>query len=393
MRTRITKRLVEGLEAKAKDILLWDDKLTGFGVRVRPSGAKYYLVQYRDKTTRKQRWYSIGKHGAPWTTHKARQEAETILYQAKAKNERDPAEERDTLKVAPTIARLGEKFMREHVALHCKSTTQGEYQRALDLFINPAMGNVLVDKLTVNRVRQLHADHAKIPYQANRTRGVLHKMMEFAIDTGLRADGTNPVTRVKPYKEKKRERYLTDDELKRLGESLDRRGNTDGTLPSPIACIRLLALTGARLREILTAKWSYVDWKRNALRLPDSKANKPKWVYLCPEAIAVLQRIPRIRGNPYIIAGTKQGQHFIGMQKAWRRIKADAELDDVRLHDLRHTFASVGVNRNHSLPMLGKALGHSNSSTTERYAHLADDPVRQASADIGSAIANALGGD
>jgi integrase len=159
--------------------------------------------------------------------------------------------------------------------------------------------------------------------------------------------------------------------------------------PWVVAAIRLLALTGARRNEILTLQWDHVSEEHGCLMLPDSKTGR-KAIRLSPPALALLQTIPRLKGNPYVICGERPGRHLVNIESPWRRIRATAKLDDVRLHDLRHSFASVAASGGQSLVVIGKLLGHSQPATTARYAHLADDPVRAASDAVGKHIAAAM---
>jgi integrase len=214
-------------------------------------------------------------------------------------------------------------------------------------------------------------------------------MMNLAEAWGLRLDGSNPVRHVKKYREDKRERYLTKAELQRLGAVLADPQTKAMESPFVVAAIGLLVLTGARLIEILTLRWEYVDLENEVLRLPDSKTGA-KLIYLNAAAINLLRTMPRMAGNPYLIAGKNPGARLINLQKPWRRIRAKANLDDVRIHDLRHSFASVAAGTGMSLPMIGKLLGHSQPVTTARYAHLAADPIRAASNLIGAEIDAAM---
>ena len=215
--------------------------------------------------------------------------------------------------------------------------------------------------------------------------------MNLAEAWGLRLTGSNPARHIKKYREQKRERYLTRQELQHLGAVLADPKTKAVESPFVIAAIGLLVLTGARLTEILTLRWDHVDLAHQVLRLPDSKTGA-KLIYLNTAAINLLRTMPRMAGNPYVIAGKNRGARLINLQKPWRRIRAKANLTDVRIHDLRRSFASVAAGTGMSLPMIGKLLGHSQPATTARYAHLAVDPIRTASNLIGAELTAAMHG-
>lgn len=210
-------------------------------------------------------------------------------------------------------------------------------------------------------------------------------MFTVAHTWGVRTDGVNPCWKVKRYKEMKRERYLTADELARLGQVL-RESNSE---PEAVSCIQLLLLTGCRLGEIQKLKWDYVDLDAGLLRLPDSKTGA-KLVAIGHAVIEVFKTIPRIERNPYVITGQVEGQHLTDMQRPWRRLRKLAGLDGLRIHDLRHSFASDALQLGEDLPMIGKLLGHTQVQTTARYAHLKTDPIRMAADKVAGAIAQAL---
>lgn len=187
------------------------------------------------------------------------------------------------------------------------------------------------------------------------------------------------------------ERFLSVDELARLGDALQEAERTKTELPSAIVAIRLLLLTGCRFSEIVTLRWDEVDLERKCLRLSDSKTGA-KTVHLSEPAIEALESVDRQPGGPFVIAGAKPGSHLVNLRKPWCRIRAMAGLDDVRIHDLRHSFASVAVAGGLSLPMIGALLGHSQPATTQRYAHLAADPLRQATNLVGTRIVSSMRG-
>ncbi|WP_171172765.1 site-specific integrase [Ruegeria sp. HKCCA0370] len=367
---KLTKRAVEALPVEAKDYFVWDSQIAGFGVRVMPSGAKTYQAQYR-KGGRTRR-VSIGRHGKI-TVDEARKLAKEVMGQV-AKGE-NPAEEISQHRRAPTVAALCERFFETHVRERCKPSTQGEYRRAIDLFIVPAIGSFKVVDVERKDIAELHHKFRDKPYQANRTLGVLSKMFNLAEIWGLRPDGSNPCRHVPKYREEKRERFLSQDELQRLGQVLADAELDGSESPFVVAAFRLLILTGCRLGEIQTLQWSFIT--DVGMELPDSKTGARR-IPLPQAARAVLSTLPQLPDNPYVIAGAVPGHYVTDLQKPWRRIRKLAGLHDVRIHDLRHTYASNAVSSGMPIQMVGRLLGHSQIQTTMRYAHLADDPVRRA---------------
>ena len=376
---KLTKRTVEALKASGADTVYWDGELTGFGVRVRKSGRKNYVLQTRVRG--KLRWFTIGQHG-PITPDEARVAALEILAQAKAGV--DPRDADAKRKAEPVMTELGRRFLEEYVPTHCKPSTQGEYRRSVTLFIDPAIGEMRIAEVERKDIAKLHFDLRDKPYQANRTLGVLSKMFSLTEIWGLRPDGSNPCRHVKRYKENKRERFLSPEETERLGEVLR---EAELEMPSAVAAFRLLLLTGCRLSEIQFLRWEYV--KDDCLELPDAKTGG-RVVPLGPEARAVLANLPREEDNPWVIAGRLPGSHLTDLQKPWRRIRARAGLEDVRIHDLRHSFASRALALGESLTMIGKLLGHTQVQTTARYAHLARDSIQTAAARITGSIGESL---
>ncbi|MBT3361449.1 MAG: tyrosine-type recombinase/integrase [Rhodospirillales bacterium] len=381
---KLTKRSVEALEVRDTDYFVWDSELACFGVRVMRSGRKSFLVQYRSGG--RTRRVTIAPHGV-MTPEEARKEAKKLLGDiAKGEN---PAEDIHTQRRAPTIGVVCDRFMTEYVPVHCKESTAKEYGRSVELFIKPAIGAHKISDITRTDITKVHNDMREKPYQANRTLGVLSKLFNLCEVWGLRADGSNPCRHVKKYKEEKRERYLTPEEIERLGQVLAEAENTGSEIGSAINAYRLLLFTGCRLGEVQTLKWSYI--KGNVIELPDSKTGKKK-IYLGQAALECLANIDQIPDNPYVITGKNPGQHLNDLQHPWRRIREKAGITDVRIHDLRHTFASFSVGSGDTLYMTGKLLGHTNVQTTARYAHLADDPMRSAAERTSGTIADALNG-
>jgi len=382
---KLTKRTIDATESQMMEFFIWDESIPGFGLRVMPSGRKSFVVQYR--AGRRPRRMSLGP-STVLTCDQARTRAITII--AAVKNGEDPAADRAAKRNAATVSDLAERFDKEHIAVRLKASTAKEYRGNLRRFILPALGRLAVPEITRADVAKFHHDLRHIPYQANRCLEVVSKMFVLAEMWGLRPDGSNPRKHIRKYPEEKRERFLSSAELRRIGEVLREMESERVELSSAILAARLLILTGCRLGEIMTLKWDYVDFDERALRLPDSKTGK-KIVHLGAPAVEYLHDAQRIDGNPWVITGTLPGKPLSDLQPFWQRVRARAGVKDVRIHDLRHTFASTAVASGQGLPMIGKLLGHTQVQTTARYAHLAADPVRNAADSVATSLREALG--
>ena len=385
--SRITKRAVDALTPREREYMLWDRDIKGFGVRVHPSGRKVYLVKYRQhgRVVKK----TIGPHGAiPPAAARAR--AAEIITAAKTGKDLAGRDLRACETAAPTVRELAGRFVEEYVPARCKPNSAQSYESSLRRHVLPRLGNRRVDEVTRGDVTALHHKMRAIPYAANRTLGILSAMFTAAEIWGLRPEGSNPCRHVKRFRVERRERFLSDEEYRRLGTVLREAENTGVAAASAVAAIRLLMLTGCRLSEIMTLRWENVALEAAELRLPDSKTGA-KVVHLGAPAVAVLRSIVRVDGNPWVIAGRRPGSRIASLHYPWGRIRKHAGLDDVRLHDLRHSFASGGLLVGEGLPMIGKLLGHAQVQTTARYAHLADDPVKAAANRIASRIAEVSG--
>jgi integrase len=384
--TKITKRAVDAVNPSRADQFLWDSDLKGFGLKVTAAGSKVYILQYRKggRGTPTKR-FTIGRHGA-LTPEQARKEAARLSGAIASGS--DPAALRAAEKTAQTVADLAERFLAEHVATKTKPSTAIEYRRLIERYVLPAVGRKPVREVTRADVSRLHHVHRTKPYAANRTLAVLSKMFALAEKWGERADGSNPCRHVEKYGEHKRERMLSADEFGRLADALKAPGRS----PYIVAAIKLLVFTGARLSEILNLKWEWIDFERAEARLPDSKTGA-KTLHFPVPAMAVLADLPRVEGNPYVIVGQVTGARLVNLEKPWRAIRKAAGLNDVRLHDLRHAFASVAASSGMGLPIIGKMLGHTQAATTHRYAHLASDPVKAAAATVANKIADAMRGN
>jgi len=368
--SKLTKRFIDALTPKAADYIAWDDELRGFGIRVSPKGRKAFLVQYR--AGGRSRRMRIGAFGV-LTADEARLRARELLGDV-AKGE-NPAEVASIYRSAPTVADVCDRFVAEHVKVRLKPSTARDYIYTIEHVIKPLMGTRKIVDVTRADVAEIHHARRKTPYQANRILCLLSKMFNLTEIWGLRPDGSNPCRHVKKYKESRRERFLSADELRELGRVMAEGEESGAENPYVVAAFRLLVFTGCRMSEIRDLKWDYVT--PTHIALPDSKTGARK-IPLPKAAREILASLPREPGNPYVIVGDVPGQQIQDLEKPWRRIRARAGLGKVRIHDLRHTYASNAILAGLPLPMVGKILGHTQISTTMRYVTLPDAPVSDA---------------
>jgi integrase len=382
--TKITKRIVDSATPLLKDTYVWDSELSGFGLKITPSGRKVYMLQYRIGGRKgRTRRVTIGTHGAI-TTEQARSDAQALLRQV-LRNE-DPLAESDRKKNEKILGVLLDQFFSDYASIRLKHRSLEEYRRLISRLLPSQLRNMKIGDVSRSDISRLQQSLSATPYQANRLLAVLSKFFNWCEKHGFRADHTNPAYHVDKYDEKRRNKFLSGLEMDRLGETLASETVAKRYGPFVIAAIRLLALTGARKGEVLGLKWEWVDIENGRVKLPDSKTGA-KTLYLNSPALQVLEELPRIEGNPFVICGERKGAHLVNLQKPWSAIRRLAGLDEVRVHDLRHTYASVAVSSGMSLPMIGALLGHSQPQTTARYAHLGDDPLHQASFILGSKLA------
>ena len=382
---RLTQTLIDSLRADGRDRIVFDETVPGFGVRVFRSGRKSYLIQYRSK--KRTRRYTLGNCNV-LTTPQARKRAQSLLGDVCGGE--DPAQARLEGFAAPTVADLVERFLRDHSA---KKKSGAEDRRVLSKYILPMLGRHLAKAVTTHDIDRLHAEiggHA--PIQANRVVSTASTMFGLAERWGMIEEGTNPCRHVKHFRENHRERYLSERELAQLGTAIREFESEGRAGAGAIAAIRLLIFTGARLGEIQNLRWDEVNLEATVLRLRDSKTGA-KVIRLGAAAVEILEGLERFeRKHPVWVFPGRGGTKPIELRSAWVRIRAQAGLEDLRLHDLRHSYASVGVNAGMSLHVIGALLGHNRAETTRRYAHLSDDPLREAAKRIDSKIAASLEG-
>ena len=286
---------------------------------------------------------------------------------------------------------MARRYLRSHVAVNCKPKTMELYRTVIDNHIVPALGDRPIGAVRRSDAVTLHNSLHDRPAVANSTLQVLSQLYRKAQQWGLAPEGANPCRAVRKYRLRLRNRHLTRDEYRRLGQAL-RDGEADGSVSAhAAAALRLLILTGCRRDEILTLRWDDVDRHARELRLRDSKSG-PCMVAMTPAVEAVLDGIRRTPGNPWVIVGEAPGGRLMTLKSTWRRVKLRAGLKDVRLHDLRHSYATRALALGQSLTMIGKLLNHAQMQSTARYAHVLIDAEKAAAARVGDRIAAHVAG-
>jgi len=414
---KLTSRHLSSLPATAERYIIWDTELRGFGCRIETSGTKSFLVRYRPNgggRNAPKRFLTLGRYPV-LSPEDARRQARRVLGEV-ARGE-DPADKRRTVRNDMTVADLCDLYMKEAPRLPTrfgkpKGKDTLKYDRGrIERHIKPLLGRRLIGDLAAADIRRFMRDVARGKTAADiklgpRTRvivkggqgaatrvvGLLSGIFSFAVAEGLRAD--NPVRGVTRYADGKSERTLTIKEITELGKALNSAA-ANGANPSAIAIIRLLIFTGARRNEIAGLRWEEVDFERDTIRLGADRhktgaMHGTKSFPLTLPARAILEQLVDGRTSEFVFPATSGTSHFQGIKRVWAAVRRFANLSDVRLHDLRHSFASIGVSSGDSLPVIGALLGHSNARTTQRYAHVSRDPVRKAAERIAQEMAAAL---
>jgi integrase len=397
---KLTKRAVDALRPQDVDSFFWDSELKGFGVKVTPKARRVFVYQYwtRPPLKRVRRRATIGTFPAI-TVEQAREAAHRLAL--RVSNGEDPAGEASAARLSAkdaTVAAVSAEFLTESTG-KLKPRTRAEYERLFKANIVPALGKKAIADVSLRDVTALHSANRETPSLANHVLTLLGTLLYWAESRGYRARGTNPVRDVEKYPENYRERFLSAEEVGRLGaaltKALERAESRDTPNPADlfaVAAIRFLALTGWRRGEALSLKWSDVDLKRGAATLPHSKTGRSYRAIGAP-AVALLASLPRLQGSPYVFPSTmKPGHHLTEVRKTWDYARRGAGLSDVRLHDLRHNVASWAVGGGTSLYLTGALLGHVRAETTQRYAHLQEDARKAAADSVSSEIASALEG-
>ncbi len=429
MQAKITKRFVESIRPPERVTYYWDTGLRGFGLRITPGGVIAYVFNYKHGAA--SRRVTIGRHGEPWTPDTAR--AEALQLKGRAGRGDDPAVTRRRFREAPTVKVFAARYLADHASSKKRESSFEGDKRLLANHIIPRLGSMKMVDVTRADIATLHRRLAKKrlstpqsvpglepgrgrvkggPVLANRALALLSKMFNLAEAWGVRPDASNPCRHIERFPETKRERLFSAEELARLGSALteaERNGQgwplhkrcpKDEIAAPPLAieALRLLLFTGARKSEILELRWVEVDLAGCRLNLEQSKTGR-KVIPLGAPAAAVLSRLPL--DGPWVFPGLgrkgpKSGEpaptakHLVGLWRIWEKVRERSGLGDVRIHDLRHAFASAGANSGEALPVIGKILGHRVPATTARYAHLAPDPARAAADRISRSLEAAL---
>lgn len=370
---KLTRTAVDRALPRPRRYRLNDSLVPGLCLLVLPSGARTYYLRHRVDGA--QRELKLGTPAELSPDH-ARELARAALARVRAGG--DPAAERRAAREAPTIEALAAR----HLQAHASRKRSGRNDEILwRRHLLPAFARVRVAALTREQVREWHACHPQ-PATANRALEVLGVALGLAEEWGWRPVGSNPVRGVKAHPERQRRRYASAEELARLREAMA-RWEAQGPLAIRwrfVQLVRLLLLTGARLREVMCAEWSEIDWARGVLRVPAERGKTgAAEVRLSDRAVEVLRALQAAAGGSrWVVPGETGERPLVGYRRMWLALLEDAGVEDLRVHDLRHTFASYTLSAGQPLGVVGQLLGHRSTQTTSRYAHLVDDAARAA---------------
>lgn len=377
MAQRITDKLVKDLEPPTLgNRITYDDKIKGFGVRITAAGTKVFIFNYRVKGNRRERRYTIGGYPAPWTVQGARKKADALKRDVD--NGKDPMGDLHAERGAPTMADLTDRYLKDHAV---KKRSERDDKSIISNIVTPGLGRLKVADVRYADIDRLHRKMKATPYRANRTVSLLSKMFNLAIKWDMRAD--NPAKGIERYPEEKRERFLSTDEIQRLSAALADQPNQTAA-----NAIRLLMLTGARRGEVLSATWDQFDLAAGVWTKPSAhtKQKKEHRVPLSAPAVQLLTEIAETTDGDYVFPGRNSEEPLKELKGFWTKVCKAAGITGVRVHDLRHSYASILASHGYSLPMIGALLGHTQPGTTARYAHLFDEPLREATERVGEIV-------
>ncbi|KZL05564.1 site-specific integrase [Pseudovibrio sp. Ad26] len=411
----VTKRTVDAAKPTTKKYFVWDGKLSGFGLQVMPTGRKTFIVQYRTLEGRSRRM-TLGKYGE-LTPDQARGQAVDVL--AKVRNGEDPTVNRKIIRNAPTVDDLLDMYLSEHVEVHNKPKSLVEIRRILERCVRKPLGKAKLASVTRQDISKLHRSMRRTPRQANHVLAIISKAFNLAEVWGLRPEHSNPVRLVKRYKENERDRFLSGDELQRLGKTLelaekeglpwiikaspenhkhlrhDIEKRRTPVNPMALYCLKLLLYTGARLMEIASLEWKHVDFEEGAIALPSKKGDGRKPHPVSGNVLDILSDIPRLDGSPYVLARINDPTRHITkelVENAWQRVRHHADIPDVRIHDLRHTVGTFAAQSGSNAFLISHLLRHRNVTITNRYVNHDAHPIRVLSETVGERIEAGLKG-
>lgn len=370
---RLSKTVVDKIAVPQAETIFWDEALSGFGLRVKTNGTKSYVIQYRTRSSGRSRRKTLGQHGPLLSFNEAKKLATGLLSDVLRGG--DPVADAVTTRNAPSVADLAEQYYEIHALPKKRKKSAANDRSMLDRLVLPRLGKQKVLEVCHRDIQTFHNSLKATPYQANRVLSLLSKMFELSISWGMR--GENPTKGIEKFHEEKRHRWLSADELSRLGAALDRHRNQKAS-----NAIRFQLLTGARIGEVLSAQWADFDLDRGVWVKPShhTKQKRTEHLPLAKAAVALLEKIHVAQrgGSGFVFPGKSKFKPLVDLKKFWKSLIADAEIADYRIHDNRHTHASQLVSSGMSLAIVGRLLGHTNPMTTQRYAHIADEPLRAA---------------
>jgi integrase len=377
-KTNLTDEKVRKLKPTGVEQIIWDQQVSGLGVRVTAAGKKSFILKFRVNGSGKKP--TLGACG-PGALSVAEARALAVAWKTSAQQGVDPTRARQQERTAPSVADLCDEYMRRHGS---RKRSGFEDQRKIDVVIKPRLGTLRVKDVSQFDIDDLHRKYANRPYEGNRVLALVSKMFSLAERWDWREG--NPARGVERYPEEPRERFLTSDEIARLSVALSAyvAEKPSADREDAVAIVRIAMMTGARSGEVLAAEWDQFDLDAGLWIKPSShtKQKRTHRVPLSPEVIKILER--RERRSRFVFPGPGKSGHRDSIRSAWARIQAlTGGIDDVRVHDLRHTYASVLVSSGVSREMIGALLGHTQAQTTMRYAHLYDDPLREATSRAG----------
>lgn len=379
---RLTKAVLKGLEPSGKTTFLWDEGLAGFGVRIAAGGKAAFVVQYREARGTKR--VTLGAVDVV-NLDRARARAQEILAAVALRQDPFPAE-----KGTPTFGKVADDFLAQ-AAAKSAPRTHADYVAIVDRMVRPTFEARPIGEITRADVEKWHEGMRSIPRRANYALTIVVAIFGFAVRRGIIGHHEHPALGIRKYVENKRDRYLTLEELARFGAALADLEGRGAVSPWAAAAIRLLVLTGARSGEVLALQWAHVDLPAGALRLPTSKTGA-KVIVLSNAAQDVLRGVPKIEGTPWVIAGRRHGEAMTSLQRPFGEVCKAAGITGLRIHDLRHSAASIATSAGVGLPVVGKVLGQSQAYTTQRYSHVHDTAERAAVELIAAAAAPLLVG-